>query len=94
MIEIKREDDGNKGRFALYEDGTFAGDMTFTWAGPEKFIIDHTGVDEAFGGKGYAKKLLMEAVGYARENNLKIIPLCPYAKAQFDRIKEIGDVLF
>lgn len=94
MIEIKREDDSVKGRFALYEDGVFAGEMTFTWAGTDKFIIDHTGVDKAFGGKGYAKKLLMEAVGYARDNELKIIPLCPYAKAQFDKNKEIRDVLF
>jgi len=93
MIKIEREDDGKHGRFVIYEDGNEAGEMTFTWAGNEKFIIDHTGVDKAYGGKGYAKKLVMEAVEYARKNNLKIIPLCPFAKAAFDRDKSIGDVL-
>jgi len=45
-VTIEREDDGKKGRFALYEDGDFAGEMTFTWAGETKIIIDHTGVEE------------------------------------------------
>ncbi|MEO5790075.1 GNAT family N-acetyltransferase [Gelidibacter sp.] len=67
--------------------------MTFTCAGKEKFIIDHTGVEDKFGGKGYAKELVMAGVDFARENDLKIIPLCPYAKSRFDRDKSIGDVL-
>lgn len=31
---------------------------------------------------------------YARENNLKIIPLCPFAKSVFDKTQEIQDLLF
>lgn len=90
---IKREDNGKKGRFVIYSNDEFAGEMTFTWAGKDKFIIDHTGVEEKFGGKGYAKQLVMAGVEYARENNLKIIPLCPYAKSRFDRDQSIHDVL-
>ena len=47
-----------KGRWVIYENGGEAGEMTFTWAGDNKFIIDHTGVDEKYGGKGYGKQLL------------------------------------
>jgi predicted GNAT family acetyltransferase len=36
----------------------------------------------------------MEAVQYARENNLKILPLCPFAKSVFDKTEEIQDLLF
>ena len=93
MVKIEREDNGKKGRFVIYENDEFAGEMTFTWAGKEKFIIDHTGVEEIFNGKGYAKQLVMAGVDYARENDLKIIPLCPYAKSRFDKDKSIGDVL-
>lgn len=93
MVKIEREDNGKKGRFVIYENEKFAGEMTLTWAGKEKFIIDHTGVEENFNGKGYAKQLVMAGVEYARENNLKIIPLCPYAKSRFDKDKSIGDVL-
>lgn len=93
MTKIEREDNGKKGRFIIYEDDVYAGEMTFTWAGKDKFIIDHTGVEDAFGGKGYAKELVMGGVEYARENSVKIIPLCPYAKARFERDKSIRDVL-
>lgn len=93
MTTIKQEDNGKKGRFVIYEHEELAGEMTYTWAGKDKFIIDHTGVDEKFGGKGFAKDLVMEGVDYARKNNLKIIPLCPYAKSRFDRDDSIRDVL-
>jgi len=94
IISIIREDNGQKGRFALYENDIFAGEMTYTWAGTGKFIIDHTGVGEKFGGKGYAKMLLMKAVNFAREQQIKILPLCPFAKAEFDKKPEIADVRF
>ena len=94
MIKIEREDFGQKGRFVIYEDGVFAGEMTYTWAGPNKFIIDHTGVEKAFGGKGFGKKLVLKAVDFAREKELKILPLCPFAKAEFDKNDSIADVLF
>ena len=93
-INIEREDNGIKGRFAAYENGILAGEMTYTWAGTTKFIIDHTSVEENFEGKGIGKKLLLKAVELAREQQRKIIPLCPFAKAQFDRNKDIADVKF
>ena len=67
--------------------------MTYTWAGDSKFIIDHTEVSPDFNGKGVGKKLVMAAVDYARANNVKIIPLCPFAKSVFDKVEEIRDVL-
>ncbi len=93
MEKIEQEDNGKKGRFVIYENDEFAGEMTYTWAGTDKFIIDHTSVEEKFGGKGFAKDLVMAGIAYARENNVKIIPLCPYAKSRFDRDKSIADVL-
>jgi predicted GNAT family acetyltransferase len=62
------------------------------WAGTSKFIIDHTGVEESFGGKGLGRQLVMKAVEYARNNALKILPLCPFAKKVFDKETGIGDV--
>ncbi len=93
MVRIEKEDNGKKGRFVIYENDLYAGEMTFTWAGEERFIIDHTGIDEAFGGKGLAKKLFLYAIEFARTESLKIIPLCPYVKAQFAKSKEFDDVL-
>lgn len=92
-MEIKRVLRGNKGFFIATENDAEAGVMTYTPAGSDKFIIDHTEVNNAFAGKGVGKKLVMAAVQYARENNLKIVPLCTYAKSVFDKDKEIHDVL-
>jgi predicted GNAT family acetyltransferase len=93
-MEIKQINDIKRGYFEAVEDGKEAGKMTYTWAGDDKFIIDHTEVSEDFAGKGVGKKLLMAVVDYARNNNLKIIPLCPFAKSVFDKTPEINDVLF
>lgn len=93
-MEIQQINDTRKGYFEALEDGQEAGKMTYTWAGDSKFIIDHTEVSPDFNGKGVGKKLVMAAVEYARANNLKIIPLCPFAKSVFDKVEEIRDVLF
>ncbi|WP_264529821.1 GNAT family N-acetyltransferase [Flavobacterium sp. N502540] len=93
-MEIQQINDTRRGYFEAVEDGKQAGKMTYTWAGDSKFIIDHTEVNEEFNGRGVGKKLVMAAVEYARTNNLKIIPLCPFAKSVFDKVAEIHDVLF
>ena len=92
-MEIKQTDDKRKGSFEAIQDGKRAGEMTYTWAGDSKFIIDHTEVSEDFAGQGVGKKLLMATVEFARENNVQIIPLCPFAKSVFDKVEDIRDVL-
>lgn len=93
-MKIQRDDNGKKGQFSAIINEEEAGLMTYTWAGDQKFIIDHTEVNPDFSGKGIGKQLVMAAVEFARENGLKILPLCPYAKSVFDRTPTISDVLF
>ncbi len=93
-MEIIQENNERRGSFKAIEEGKEAGVMTYTWAGPTKFIIDHTEVNEDFKGKGVGQQMLMKAVAYARTNHLKIMPLCPFAKSVFDKNLDITDVLF
>ncbi len=67
--------------------------MTFVFAGTDKIIIDHTEVNEGHNGKGFGKMMVAKAVEFAREKNLKIIPLCPFAKKVFEKTPEFKDVL-
>jgi predicted GNAT family acetyltransferase len=90
---IERINNANKGFFRAVEDDVQAGLMTYSWAGTDKFIIDHTEVNPDFSGKGVGKMMVMDAVDFARANNIKIIPLCPFAKSVFDKEPEIRDVL-
>lgn len=92
-MDIRQVNNEKNGHFEAFDSESVAGRMFYVWAGDHKFIIDHTEVNEAFAGQGVGKKLVMKAVDYARDNNLKIIPLCPFAKSVFDKVEEIRDVL-
>lgn len=91
VLQINNE---TKGAFQVMEDGAKAGIMTYSWAGKDKIIIDHTEVDPAFKGRGVGNQMVMAAVEYARQENIKIMPLCPFAKSVFDKTPSIQDVLF
>lgn len=93
MIEVKQSNNEKNGNFEAFIDGNHAGLMTYTWAGNERFIIDHTEVEEAYNGKGVGKEMLLAAVDFARKNSKTIIPLCPFAKATFQKHEELQDVL-
>lgn len=93
MIEIKQIESGAKGYFAALDGNKEAGRMSYTFAGETKMIIDHTEVSDDYRGQNIGKRILMKLVEYARENKIKIIPLCPFAKSVFDRVEEIRDVL-
>ncbi|SHJ47527.1 GNAT family N-acetyltransferase [Pseudozobellia thermophila] len=91
-MKIDQQDNGKKGSFYIEHEGERAAEMIYVWKG-DKLVIEHTEVAEALRGKGAAKKMLMEAVAYAREHKKKILPLCSYAASVFERTPEIRDVL-
>ena len=90
-IEDQRE--GEIGSFIAYDDrGEQAGELAYRMDGTDRMILDHTDVEEAFKGTGIGKKLILAAVEHARENGLKLRPLCTYAQLMFERNKEWADV--
>lgn len=93
MSEVKLSINDKNGYFHVDVDGKEEAKMTFVFAGPDKFIINHTEVNPGNEGKGFGKKMVTAAVAYAREKGMKIIPLCPFAKSVFDKVEEFRDVL-
>ena len=93
MSEVKLDINGKNGYFHIDIDGKQEAKMTFVFAGDDKIIIDHTEVHPGNEGKGFGKQMVRKAVGWARENEVKIIPLCPFAKSVFDKVPEFRDVL-
>ena len=91
LIEHKEAD--GKGMFYIKVDGHIQAEMTYTKPAADKLIIDHTEVDPKLSGKGIGLQLLSTLVEFARTENLKVIPLCPFAKSVFDKKKEFRDVL-
>jgi predicted GNAT family acetyltransferase len=93
-MEIQQKNDGHKGAFFIADEGKEIALMHYVFSGPGKMIIDHTEVNEAYEGKGLGRKLVEAGVNYAREQHLKILPLCPFAKKIFDITAAYADVRF
>jgi hypothetical protein len=92
MDEIRHEPAGHKGAFVWRRDGEKLAEMTYSVAG-SRVIIDHTDVDDRLRGQGAGKKLVAAAVEWARKENRKLMPLCPFARSVFDKTRDYADVL-
>lgn len=66
--------------------------ITFKQVDNNEIDIDHTGVADELGGQGLGKQLVEAVVNYARENNLKIIASCPFAKDVLEKNDDYQDV--
>lgn len=88
MINIEQNDE----TFDIYYDAEKAGFMQYRLKEDILEII-HTEVFEEFGGKGLGKELVQTAVEYAKKNNFKILPSCPYAKRMIEKTPEFQEVL-
>lgn len=89
---IEREEGASKGRYVVRLDGAEA-ELTYSRAGDGMIIIDHTAVPDALRGRSVGQALVRRAVEDARAEGRLVIPLCPFAKAQFARHPEWQDVL-
>jgi predicted GNAT family acetyltransferase len=90
-IQFKIDDSG-KGAFFIEEDGKRIAEMVISISG-NNLTVYHTEVSESLKGKGVSTQLLETMVKYVRDNNLKVIPLCPYVNVQFRRHPDkYGDI--
>lgn len=92
-MQIQHKQGKVKSMFYVEQDDKILAEMVYSTPNPGQMLIEHTEVDESLSGKGIGKQLVYAAVEYARTNNIKIIPLCPFARSVFDRVKEWQDVL-
>jgi uncharacterized protein len=84
--EFKFESNG-RGALVIEEGEERLAEMTFGKDGTNLEVY-HTQVSDKLKGQGVAAGLLEKMVNFAREENLQIVPLCPYVSAQFNRHPE------
>lgn len=94
-MKVEHMNQNKSGEFKLVDETTNdeVGEMTYVWQDEEVMIIDHTEIDPAYQGKNLGIELVKTAVEYARENNKKIIAMCPFAHAVFKNHEEFNDVI-
>lgn len=91
--EIKHKENDTRGMFYMEDEKGITSELTYAKHDNGVLVIDHTETRTELEGKGLASILLERSVEYARENNFKIDPLCPFAEVKFDEHKEYRDVL-
>lgn len=77
--------------YQYIQDGERLGEITWALLG-DIMVMDHTYVSDQLRGQGVAKKLLDTAASYAREQELKMEPVCSYVVADFSKSNEYDDV--
>lgn len=88
MHEIKLAlNENGRGAFLIEEKGERLAEMAIAIAG-DNLTVFHTHVNDSLQGQGIAAQLLSTMVAYARANHKKVIALCPYVSAQFQRHPE------
>jgi predicted GNAT family acetyltransferase len=93
MITIEHENSGNRGAFIAFSGEEQAGLISYLKSANGDLQLLHTEVEEKFRGKDVGKQILLATVKYARDNNIKIHPVCPFTVSMFKRMSEIRDVL-
>lgn len=91
-MEVFVKEKENSGYAIAREGEERAGAMTFRKPSEDHIIIDHTEVEPEYKGQGVGKKMLYKIVEWAREEGIKITPLCPFAAAMFKKLDDIQDV--
>jgi len=81
------------GVFYINEHQKKLAEITYQWKSESTIIADHTWVDDSLKGRGVARQLLDTLVDFARESNLKIIPVCSYVEVMFKRDTGLSDVI-
>ena len=84
--------DETRGRFDLTLEGRSVGAMTYSRAGNELIIVDHTETDDSIKGMGGGKVLFAAMVAWARETGTRVMATCPFALAMFEKDPSSRDV--
>lgn len=89
MVNIKK----GEGSFFVDESGEKLAEITFFKSGDHQITVDHTVVSAKLRGQKIGHALLEKVITFAREENLKIVPVCTFVQKQFEKNAEYKDVL-
>ena len=92
-MTIQHKEGNSRGMFYVEDDGDIVAEIVYAKGGDDVLIIEHTEVDEELQGHNIGYELVHKTVDYARSHGLKVSPVCPFAKAVFDKRADFKDVL-
>ncbi len=85
MADITFGNNTEDHQFEVFVDGELAGLAEYIET-PTEIVFPHTETFPKFGGQGLASKLITYAMDRVREaGDLRVVPLCPFVAAWFDK---------
>lgn len=90
MSEVTLNTDKN--RFELKVENAIAL-VEFEKTEPNILDLTHTEVPEELGGQGVGSKLVKGVLQYIKDNNLKLIPSCPFIEKYIGKHPEWNDLV-
>ena len=72
-------DAAEENRFVIRGDRGLEAELVYRTLG-DRLVLIHTGVPEAWGGRGIGGHLVRAALGRARAEGLTLVPWCPFAR--------------
>ncbi|MBX7484106.1 GNAT family N-acetyltransferase [Qipengyuania qiaonensis] len=93
VISVRLEDGERHGRYVGRVEGIDAeGEIAFTRLGPDLISADHTNAPAELKGTGLAATMVEHLVADARARGFKVVPICPYVRARYEKHPEWRDV--
>jgi predicted GNAT family acetyltransferase len=77
--DVQVRDISDESRYEIHVDGELAGFTEYAMHGDEIDFL-HTEIDEKFGGRGLASRLIREVLDEARRRELRVMPYCPFVR--------------
>ncbi|MGD8699321.1 MAG: GNAT family N-acetyltransferase [Gemmatimonadales bacterium] len=79
-----------KSRFAIHLEGGTA--VLEYQLFDDKVVYTHTGVPSALEGKGVGSRLVKAGLDWAREQDLRVVPVCTFVAGYIQRHREYADL--
>ena len=92
-MQIQHQQTQRGGEFFIERDGRHIAEITYQYQNEATIVADHTWVDNSLRGQGVARQLLDILVAFAREKQLKIVPVCSYIETAFETDTQYADVV-
>ncbi|MET3320046.1 GNAT family N-acetyltransferase [Peribacillus butanolivorans] len=89
MVDIQKGEDS----FFVAESGEKLAEITFYKSGDNEITVDHTVVSDKLRGQKVGNSLVEKVIEFAREEKLKVVPVCTFVQKQFEKNADYEDVL-
>ncbi len=78
-MSVEFTDNTARRRFELHADGGLAALITYG-RNSHQIALTHTETEPGFEGQGYGKQIVVQALAWAREHELEVLPFCPFVR--------------